>query len=42
MQSETQRHEQWIGALRAGDDPFTAEVLRALFAEHRTAAGNPR
>jgi len=41
LESETLRHQQWIGALRSDHDPFTAEVLEALFAEHRTAAGNP-
>jgi hypothetical protein len=41
LKSETQRHEQWIGALRSSDDPFTPELLQALFAEHRTADGNP-
>jgi WD40 repeat protein len=41
LESEKQRHEQWIGALRSGHDPFTPELLQALVAEHRTADGNP-
>jgi len=34
LQTQSQRHEGWIVALRAGQDPFTPEELRKLIDDY--------